>query len=105
MIMTLYKPGARGSLRYYTMHDRQPLLTARFALTIAWRVGNGQETEKIYGFDTRAEMDKKLQQLFRRKIKSGYALLYSFVREQLLEPHIDQHMPVERVPPARIPAS
>jgi len=103
--MTLYKPGARGSLRYYTMHDRQPLLTARFALTIAWRVGNGQETEKIYGFDTRAEMDKKLQQVFRRKIRSGYALLYSFVREQLLEPHIDQQMPVERVPPARIPAS
>lgn len=105
MIMTLYKSGAKGTLRYYTMHDRQPLLTARFALTIAWRVGNGQETEKIYGFDTRADMDKKLQQIFRRKIQSGYTLLYSFVREQLLEPRIGQQMAEERVPPARIPAS
>lgn len=89
MIITLYKPGARGSLRYYTIHDRQPLLTARYALTIAWRVGNGRETEKIYGFDTRAQMDKKLRDVFRHKIRDGYTLLYSFVREQAGEPHVD----------------
>jgi predicted DNA-binding WGR domain protein len=89
MIMTLYKPGAKSSLRYYTIHDRQPLLTARYALTVAWRVGNGQEREKIYGFETRADMDKKIQQVFRRKIRDGYALLYSFVREHVSEPPLD----------------
>jgi predicted DNA-binding WGR domain protein len=89
MIMTLYKPGAKGSLRYYTIHDRQPLLTARYALTVAWRVGSGQEREKIHGFETRADMDKKIQQVFRRKIRDGYALLYSFAREHVSEPPLD----------------
>lgn len=82
MIITLYKPGANGSIRYYTIHDRQPLLTAKFALTIAWRAGEGREREKIYGFDTAAEMDKKIRLIFGRKTKDGYALLYSFIRER-----------------------
>lgn len=64
-------------------------MTARYALTIAWRVGDGRETEKIYGFDTRAQMDKKLRDVFRRKIRDGYTLLYSFVREQAVEPHVE----------------
>lgn len=59
-------------------------------MTVAWRVGGGQEREKIYGFDTRADMDKKIQQVFRRKIRSGYTLLYSFLREQATEPGIKE---------------
>lgn len=82
MIITMYKPGANGSIRYYTIHDRQPLLTAKFALTIAWRAGEGREREKIYGFDTAADMDKKIRQIFGRKTRDGYALLYSFIRER-----------------------
>lgn len=82
MIITMYKPGANGSIRYYTIHDRQPLLTAKYALTIAWRSGEGREREKIYGFDTAADRDKKIRQIFGRKTKDGYALLYSFIRER-----------------------
>jgi len=84
MIITLYKPGADGSIRYYTIHDRQPLLTARFALTVAWRAGEGREREKIYGFETLSEVDTKVRQVFKRKVKDGYRLLYSFVRERPL---------------------
>lgn len=82
MIITFYKPGANGAIRYYTIHDRQPLLTAAYALTIAWRTGDGREREKVYGFDTLAEMDRKIRELFGRRIKAGYALLYSFMREK-----------------------
>jgi len=82
MIITLYRPGAGGSIRYYTIHDRQPLLTSRYALTVAWRSGEGREREKMYGFETIAEMDKKIRQVFGRKVKDGYTLLYSFIRER-----------------------
>lgn len=83
MIITLYKPGTEGAIRYYTIHDRQPLLTARYALTVAWRKGDGREREKIYGFDTAAERDAKLRAIFKRKTKEGYALLYSYLRERV----------------------
>jgi len=82
MIITLYRPGSDGQNRYYSLHDRQPLLTARYALTVAWRTGNGREREKIYGFETLAQMDKKIRELFGRRIRAGYKLLYSFARER-----------------------
>lgn len=80
--MTLYRCDGDGTIRYYTLHDRQPLLTARYALTVAWRTGESRERERIYGFDTLAEMDKKIRQLFGRRVKLGYRLLYSFMRER-----------------------
>jgi len=85
MIMTLYKTSPDGSIRYYTMHDRQPLLTSRYALTLASRNGNGQERERIRGFETQAEMDAMIRKAFGKKIKDGYSLLYSFMRERTTE--------------------
>jgi hypothetical protein len=82
MIMTLYKTGPDGSIRYYTIHDRQALFTSRYALTLAYRTGNGQEKESIHGFETRAGMDAMIRKAFRRKIRGGYTLLYSFIRER-----------------------
>lgn len=82
MIITLYKPGANGTIRYYSIHDRQPLLTAKYAMTTSWRSNEGHEREKMYGFETIAEMDSKIRRIFSRKIKEGYALLYSFMRER-----------------------
>ncbi len=82
MMITLYKPGVHGAIRYCSIHDRQPLLTARYALTIAWRTGDGQEREKVYGFETLVSMDRKLRQVFTRRIREGYSLLYAFKRER-----------------------
>ncbi len=82
MIITLFKTSKSGTLQYYTLHNRQALLTEPFALTVAWRSGHGKEREKIYGFETMAEMDKKIRSIFSRKIKAGYKLLYSFMREK-----------------------
>jgi hypothetical protein len=85
MIITLFKTAANGSILYYTLHDRQALLTAPYALTVAWRSGNGREREKIYGFETLGEMDRKLRSMFGLKIKAGYKLLYSFMREKPID--------------------
>lgn len=82
MILTMFRTDPDGVIRYYSLHDRQPLLTARYALTIAWRTGEGREREKVYGFDTVAEMDRKIRELFGRRIKKGYRLLYSFMRDR-----------------------
>ncbi|HAW86943.1 MAG: hypothetical protein A2087_06565 [Spirochaetes bacterium GWD1_61_31] len=82
MIITLIKVKDDGTILYYTLHDRQPLLMARYALSVAWRSGEGQGREKIYGFETVAEMDRKIRSLFSRRIRAGYKLLYSFMRER-----------------------
>lgn len=81
MIITLFKTGEDGRMRYYTLHDRQPVLGAPFALTVAWRTGNGAEREKVYVFETLAEMDRKIREVFGRRARDGYRLLYSFSRE------------------------
>ncbi|MFH2115837.1 MAG: hypothetical protein ABIJ86_15155 [Spirochaetota bacterium] len=82
MIITMFRTDPDGVIRYYNLHDRQPLLTARYALTIAWRTGDGREREKVYGFVTIAEMDRKIRELFGRRVKKGYRLLYSFMRDR-----------------------
>jgi hypothetical protein len=76
MIITLYKTGQDGRLRYYTVHDRQPALDSPYALCSAWRIGMGREREKLHRFETRA----KIRELVSRKLKEGYRLLYSFSR-------------------------
>ncbi|MBP7262766.1 MAG: hypothetical protein KBB32_01230 [Spirochaetia bacterium] len=81
MILTLIRTAKNGAIQYYTLHDRQPLLTAPFALTAAWRVGNGRERERVYGFESRADMDAALRRFFALRIKAGYSLLYSFQRQ------------------------
>jgi len=80
MLFTLYKPGADGKIRYYSIHDRQPMLYSRYALTVSWFAGNESAREKVYSFETRADMDAKLRTLFRTKLRDGYRMLYQFKR-------------------------
>lgn len=80
MIITLFRTSASGAIHYYTIHDRQPLLTSRYSLTLAWRAGDAKEREKVYGFDTLAEKDARIRAAFARKTRDGYKLLYSFIR-------------------------
>lgn len=82
MIITMYRTGEDGRLRYYTLHDRQPVMGHPYALTVAWRTGNGAEREKLYVFDSLADMDRKIRQVFGRRVRDGYRLLYSFSRAQ-----------------------
>lgn len=81
MIVTLFRTGKDGRLLYYTLHDRQQSLTSAFALTTAFRSGNGKEREKLHLFDSLAEMDAMIRLTLRKRFKDGYRLLYSFSRD------------------------
>ena len=81
MIVTLFRTGKDGRLLYYTLHDRQQSLTSAYALTTAFRSGNGKEREKLHLFDSLAEMDAMIRATLKRRFKDGYRLLYSFSRD------------------------
>jgi len=81
MIITLYAESAKGRLRYYTIHDRQPSLESPHTLTAAWRTENAQERERRYTFESARDKNRMLRKLFLRTIRRGYRLLYSFDRE------------------------
>jgi len=81
MIVTLYKTGKDGRILYYTVHDRQASLTSPYALTLAWRTGNGREREKLHPFESLAEMDRMIQSVLAKRFKAGYRLLYSWSRD------------------------
>lgn len=80
-MITLYKAQSNSQIAYYTIHDRQALLTARYSITISWYSGSSKPREKVYGFDTREEKDKKIRAIFKRKIREGYYLLYSYLKK------------------------
>ncbi|HOX33396.1 MAG TPA: hypothetical protein PLB91_13785 [Spirochaetales bacterium] len=80
MIITLYKTGAGGKTLYYTIHDRQQLLDAPFALSAAFRVGLGRERERLHRFEKLADRDRMIRSLVARRLKDGYRLLYTFSR-------------------------
>ncbi|MBL8965611.1 MAG: hypothetical protein JNG85_01310 [Spirochaetaceae bacterium] len=81
MIVTLYKTGKDGRILYYTVHDRQAGLTSPYALTLAWRTGNGRERERLHLFESLAEMDKMIKTTLAKRFKDGYRLLYSWSRD------------------------
>lgn len=79
MTITFYKKTKTGS-RYYTMHDRQGNLFTPYTFTSVW--GNVIESgrQRVFTFNSRDEMNRKLRFLMGKRIKSGYKVLYSFSR-------------------------
>jgi hypothetical protein len=83
MIITLYRVGKDGKTYYYTVHDRQPLLDAAFAICASWRIGLGKEREKLHRFESLAERDRTIRRLVAKRVKDGYKILYTFSRDGL----------------------
>jgi hypothetical protein len=80
MIITLFRVGADGRTYYYTVHDRQPVLDAPYAICASWRIGMGKERERLHRFETLADRDRMIRRLIARRIKDGYKILYTFSR-------------------------
>jgi hypothetical protein len=80
MIITLYKVGKDEKTHYYTVHDRQPVLDAPYAICASWRVGLGKEREKLHRFQSLLERDKMIRRLIAARIKDDYKILYTFSR-------------------------
>lgn len=81
-MITFYKAKKDGSLRYYSIHDRQSHLFSRFAFSAIYGMNQGSGREKIYTFQTRREMDKKLRDIFNDRIDKGYKVLYSYAKKR-----------------------
>ena len=80
MIITLYRTGADGKTHYYTIHDRQPVLDAPYAICASWRIGLGKERERLHRFETLLERDTMIRRLISRRVRGGYKILYTFTR-------------------------
>lgn len=79
MTITFYKKSTTIT-RYYTMHDRQGHLFSPYTFTAVWGTVLQSGREKVFTFDSRQEMEKKLRFLIKKRISSGYKVLYSFSR-------------------------
>ena len=82
MMITLYKTDRQGRIHYYSVDDRQGHLFATYTFTVNWGTTLTAGREKVHIFDTRAEMDSKLQTLIRDRVRRGYRVLYSYFRNQ-----------------------
>jgi hypothetical protein len=80
MLITLVKRGADGRRHYYTIHDRQAGLFSNYTLTVVWGASPHRGRERVYGFETRKALERKLRQILSRRYSSGYTLLYSYSR-------------------------
>jgi hypothetical protein len=83
MIITLYKSGKDGKTYYYTVHDRQPVLDAPYAICASWRVGLGKEREVLHRFHKLLDRDRTIRKLIGLRIRAGYKILYTFNRSGL----------------------
>lgn len=81
-MITLYKTDRRGRINYYSLDDRQGHLFSPYAFTVHWGTTLVSGREKVHVFDSRKEMDLRLQRLITDRIRRGYRVLYTFFRNE-----------------------
>lgn len=80
-MVTLYKLDMKGVPRYYTIHDRQGLLFSRYSFTATWGSdASGGGGERLFQFQLRREMDRKIRALLRLRLRNGYRVIYTYFR-------------------------
>ncbi len=80
MTITFYKVSSNGETRYYTIHDRQGHLFGHYTLTAIWGSALNAGKEKVHTFENSGEMERKVKEICRAKLRQGYRVLYSFSR-------------------------
>ena len=80
-MITLYKTDHQDRIHYYSINDRQGHLFTPHTFTVNWGVALTAGRERVYAFEGRAEMDSRLQELIRSRIRSGYRVLYTYFRD------------------------
>ena len=81
MMITFYKTRNDGSLRYYSIHDRQSHLFSRFSFSVIYGMDQESGRERVYTFQTRREMDAKLREIFNERVRLGYKVLYAYAKK------------------------
>lgn len=81
-MITLYKADQKDRLHFYSINDRQGHLFSPYTFTVNWGPDLSRGREKVHIFETRREMDNKLQELVQSRIAKGYRVLYSYFRDK-----------------------
>lgn len=81
MMVTLYKLDDKGIPRYYSIHDRQGLLFSRYSFTATWGTDVAGGGERLFQFQHRREMDRKIRALIRLRLNRGYRVIYTYFRK------------------------
>ena len=96
MLITLVKTGADDRRHYYSIHDRQAGLFSSYTLTIVWGPSPHRGRERVYSFDTRRALERKLRSILKRRFSSGYSLLYSYSRSNNYRTILQEEFRVRR---------
>ncbi|MBN1411892.1 MAG: WGR domain-containing protein [Spirochaetales bacterium] len=70
-----------GRQYYYHIHDNQKHLFGKFSVTIAWGNVGSKMIEKYYDFDSQFDRDKKIKELFNKRMKEGYQIIHKIPRD------------------------
>lgn len=84
-MITLYKTDRNDRIHYYSINDRQGHLFSSYTFTVNWGPVLTAGREKVHVFESRREMDQKLQELIQSRITDGYRVLYSYFRNREYE--------------------
>jgi predicted DNA-binding WGR domain protein len=84
MMLAFYKKSNKGELFYYYIHDYQGTLFSKSCITVIWGEGIKPGRKKEYSFDNDEDLDKKVREILKLRVKEGYKLLYSY-------PHINDY--------------
>jgi len=77
-MLAFYKRGSGNQLQYYYLHDYQGSLYAQHAFTTIWGRGARGGRKVEHSFESSGEMDKKIRDIVRRRIREGYRLFYAY---------------------------
>lgn len=78
MLLALYKMNKSKEMDYYYIHNYQDHLFSPHTFTAIWGKNQGRGREKSFTFDSEDEMHEKINDLFYKKVKQGFKLLYSY---------------------------
>jgi hypothetical protein len=77
-MLAFYKASTKQKTQYYYIHDYQASLFSPHCLTIIWGKDLQQGRKKEFIFETRAEMDRKIREIVKKRVLENYKLLYSY---------------------------
>lgn len=81
MMITFYKVTNDGSLRYYSVHDRQSHLFSKYSFSTIYGMDQSSGRERVFTFQTRRQMDAKLREIFNERTSKGFKVLYAYAKK------------------------
>ena len=84
MMLAFYKKTDKNKLLYYYLHDYQGMLFSKYCITAVWGEGVKPGRKKEFIFENSDELDIKVRDILKIRVKESYKLLYSY-------PHVNNY--------------